>query len=94
MNRKHLGWAAVRGTFSTASRLLLQGQTNFVRMLWKFPRVYNPERQYGDHFKEITYALTPPPDKQVTRPTQAKLFVHAPAAVVQRVVQTEKISGG
>ncbi len=89
LNRKHLGWAAVRGTFSTASRLLLQGQTNFVRMLWKFPRVYNPERQYGDHFKEITYALTPPPDKPAVKPTQAKLFVHAPAAAGPRAAHAE-----
>jgi len=90
LNRKHLGWAAVRGTFSTASRLLLQGQTNFVRMLWKFSQVYNPERQYGDHLKEITYALTPPPDKQATKPTQAKLFVHAPGAAGQREANAER----
>lgn len=60
LNRKHLGWAAVRGTFATASRLLLQGQTNFVRMLWKFSQVYNPDRQYGDHLKEVKYTLSPP----------------------------------
>jgi magnesium-protoporphyrin IX monomethyl ester (oxidative) cyclase len=94
LNRKHLGWAAVRGTFSTASRLLLQGQTNFVRMLWKFSQVYNPERQYGDHLKEITYALTPPPDKQATKPTQAKLFVHAPGAAGQREATAERGSSG
>lgn len=84
LNRKHLGWAAVRGTFSTASRLLLQGQTNFVRMLWKFSQVYNPDRQYGDHFKEVRYTLTPPPDKQEEKPTPVKLFVHAPMAAGQR----------
>lgn len=58
-------------------------------MLWKFPRVYNPERQYGDHLKEITYALTPPPDKQAAKPTQAKLFVHAPAVAAQRAAHAE-----
>ena len=89
LNRKHLGWAAVRGTFSTASRLLLQGQTNFVRMLWKFSQVYNPERQYGDHFKEVKYTLTPPPDKQEVKPSAAKLFVHAPAASGQRAARAD-----
>lgn len=84
LNRKHLGWAAVRGTFATASRLLLQGQTNFVRMLWKFSQVYNPDRQYGDHLKEVKYTLSPPPEKQEAKPTPVKLFVHAPAAAVQR----------
>lgn len=94
LNRKHLGWAAVRGTFSTASRLLLQGQTNFVRMLWKFPLVYNSERQYGDHFKEVTYALSPPPDKQAARPTPVQLFVHAPGAAGQRAANVERGSRG
>ncbi|MCZ7624611.1 MAG: hopanoid C-3 methylase HpnR [Candidatus Methylomirabilis sp.] len=89
LNRKHLGWAAVRGTFATASRLLLQGQTNFVRMLWKFSQVYNPDRQYGDHLKEVKYTLTPPPDKQEVKPTPAKLFVHAPGAAEHRRAQAD-----
>ena len=89
LNRKHLGWAAVRGTFATASRLLLQGQTNFVRMLWKFSQVYNPERQYGDHLKEVKYTLSPPPEKQADRPTPVKLFVHAPVAAGQRAAKAD-----
>ena len=34
LNRKHMGWSALRGATGEAARLLLQGQTNFVRMLW------------------------------------------------------------
>jgi hypothetical protein len=67
----------------------MQGQTNFVRMLWKFSQVYNPDRQYGDHLKEVKYLLTPPPDKQATKPTSTKLFVHAPASVGPRAAQAE-----
>ncbi len=53
LNRKHLGFAALRKTAASALGLLLRGQTNFARMLWRFSRVYNAERQYGDHFRRI-----------------------------------------
>jgi hopanoid C-3 methylase len=49
LNRKHLGLAALRQTMGRALGLLAQGQTNFLRMLWKFNGVYHPERQYADH---------------------------------------------
>lgn len=94
LNRKHLGWAAIRGTFSTAFGLLLQGQTNFVRMLWKFRQVYNSQRQYADHFREVKYALSPPPDTHAARPTPAQLYVHAPGAVGQRAAHAERVFRG
>ena len=49
LNRKHLGWRAVYDVFGIAVRLLAHGQTNFVRMLWKFGDVYNVDRLVGDH---------------------------------------------
>ena len=79
LNRKHLGFAVLRRTFSTAFGLLLQGQTNFLRMLWKFSRVYNPERQYMDHLREVKYALRPPVQGP-TKLTHAQLYVHAPGS--------------
>src|SRR5438128_174767 len=36
LNRKHLGLGALKGTAFHAVRLLARGQTNFVRMLWRF----------------------------------------------------------
>lgn len=75
LNRKHLGFAALRRTVSTAFGLLLQGQTNFVRMLWRFSRVYNPERQYADHLQEVKYPMTPP-TPGISKPTPAQLYVH------------------
>ncbi|MBI4610038.1 MAG: hopanoid C-3 methylase HpnR [Candidatus Rokubacteria bacterium] len=77
LNRKHLGVAALRRTATSALRLLLHGQTNFVRMLWKFGTVYNPERQYADHFREIKYPMRPPP-LATPRPQPAELYVHVP----------------
>ncbi|MBI4423793.1 MAG: hopanoid C-3 methylase HpnR [Elusimicrobia bacterium] len=77
LNRKHLGLSAARKTCSLAARLLLRGQTNFVRMLWKFDSVYNPKRQLADHERPVRYALTPPPPSPES-PRAAQLFVHDP----------------
>jgi magnesium-protoporphyrin IX monomethyl ester (oxidative) cyclase len=80
LNRKHLGVAAIRTTAAAALGLLLRGQTNFVRMLWKFGAVYNPERQYADHGRTVEYAMRPPRFVAAPRPGPAQLYVHAPAA--------------
>ncbi len=79
LSRKHLGFAAIRRTASMALQLLAQGQTNFVRMLWKFGSVYNPDRQYRDHFREVAYPMRPPEARPGLRPTPAQLYVHQPA---------------
>jgi len=59
--------------------LLGRGQTNFLRMLWKFNTVYNPQRQYDEHWREVPYALQPPPGLAVTKPRPAELYVHLPS---------------
>jgi hopanoid C-3 methylase HpnR len=79
LNRKHLGWAALRGTFALTARLLAQGQTNFARMLWKFNSVYNPRRQLADHERPVDYAMNLP--EPTVRIDPAALYVHRPAAV-------------
>jgi magnesium-protoporphyrin IX monomethyl ester (oxidative) cyclase len=88
LNRKHLGLTALRQTLGLALGLLAQGQTNFLRMLWKFNGVYHPERQYADHFQHVTYAVQPPA-AGTCKPTSAQLHVHASAASQRRTVQTE-----
>jgi hopanoid C-3 methylase HpnR len=78
LNRKHLGVAALRDVAAIALRLALRGQTNFLRSLWKFRRVYNVERQWGDHQQPVTYAMRPPAAPGSPRPRQSDLFVHVP----------------
>ena len=80
LNRKHLGMAALKETFLLSARLLAQGQTNFVRMLWKFNSVYNPERQTAEHAKPVRYEMRPP-EPCVCRPELTNLYVHQPAAL-------------
>lgn len=76
LNRKHLGWAALRSTFALTAKLLAQGQTNFARMLWKFNSVYNPQRQLADHGQRVDYEMRlPEPSVQVDA---GRLYVHRP----------------
>ena len=49
LNMKHLGVGVLRETAGLATKLLLKGQTNFVRMLFKFNSVFNAERLFADH---------------------------------------------
>src|SRR5215510_5812029 len=61
LNKKHLGWAALKDTLQIAAGHLLRGQTNFIKMLWKFNSVYNPNLQYADHQQPVKYEMALPP---------------------------------
>jgi magnesium-protoporphyrin IX monomethyl ester (oxidative) cyclase len=84
LNRKHLGLTALWETASIAARLAARGQTNFLRMLWKFNEVYNTNRQFADHQRPVTYAMRPP--AAVGRLRARDLFIHAPGAAVRGAV--------
>jgi hopanoid C-3 methylase HpnR len=75
LNKKHLGWAALKGTAKIAAGHLLRGQTNFVKMLWKFNSVYNPQLQLADHERPVRYQMGLPPAPQATVKPQV-LYVH------------------
>jgi hopanoid C-3 methylase HpnR len=90
LNRKHLGIAALRATAGIAIRHLMKGQTNFVKMLWKFSSIYNPQRQYEEHMREVKYTMKPPQVLSGERPRAADLFVHMPE---KRPRATEKGRG-
>ncbi|ABE36185.1 hopanoid C-3 methylase HpnR [Paraburkholderia xenovorans LB400] len=78
LNRKHLGWTALRGAAGHACHLLLRGQTNFVRMLWRFNSVFNPQLQLNDHAREVHYTMSPPPGITEQRIDVKALYVHGP----------------
>ncbi len=79
LNRKHLGWTALRGAAGQATRLLLRGQTNFVRMLWRFNSVFDPRLQLADHAREVRYAMSPPPAATGERIDMKTIYIHGPA---------------
>ncbi len=81
LNKKHLGFAAVRDTFWCIAKLLARGQTNFVRMLWKFNQVYNPERLFAAHQQAVRYEMPlsrPAPQGQLDRKS---LYIHRPEPI-------------
>jgi hopanoid C-3 methylase HpnR len=74
--RKHLGARALAETLGVVAHHLSRGQTNFVKMLWKFQRVYNADLQLRDHRAPVHYELpAPPPAGDVER---KELYVHVP----------------
>lgn len=79
LNRKHLGLSAFASAATQAGRLLLRGQTNFIRMLWKFNSVYNAKRQLADHSRPVTYEMDLP--RARAEPKRHHLFVLQPSAL-------------
>ena len=82
LHRKHLGVTALRKTASAAAGLALRGQTNFIKMLWRFSSVYNVNRQVADHSRPIAYAMRPPAPP-IAKPRARDLYIHAAAAKVE-----------
>ncbi|WP_394827709.1 hopanoid C-3 methylase HpnR [Pendulispora albinea] len=78
LNKKHLGLAALKATAEISARLLLQGQTNFVKMLWKFSSVYNPKRQLADHAQPVKYEMKLPVVAEKKKIDPRKLYVLPP----------------
>src|SRR5438093_999083 len=73
--RKNLGWAALRQCAGVVIRKLLCGQTNFIRMLWKFNNVYRPELQLADHRRWVKYEISLPPPSVATA-QHKRLYIH------------------
>jgi hopanoid C-3 methylase HpnR len=74
--RKHMGWTAFRGAMGLSARLLMRGQTNFVRMLWKFDSVFDPRLQLADHARPARYLMSSPPGGTAGRLDPRSLYVH------------------
>lgn len=76
LSRKHLGWNTLKGAAFTAAECLSRGQTNFVKMLFKFSSVYNAERQASEHARKARFLMNPPADPSTQ--SGKTLYVHAP----------------
>jgi hopanoid C-3 methylase HpnR len=74
---KHMGWTAVRDTLSTVAGQLARGQTNFVRSMFKFDSVFNPQLQLADHRLPVKYRMAPPPPSQ-QRVDAKSIYIHQP----------------
>jgi hopanoid C-3 methylase len=77
--RKHLGAAALAKTTGIVARQLLHRQTNFIKMIWKFDKVYNADRQFSEHLRNVEYTLPPPAEPVAQPPDRKDLFIHVPS---------------
>ena len=82
LNKKHLGWTALISTARIATGHLMRGQTNFIKMLWRFSSVYNVNRQLADHSRPTTYAMRPPA-APTAKPRARDLYIHVGAGKVE-----------
>ncbi|MGH3157109.1 MAG: hypothetical protein ACRDNF_11100 [Streptosporangiaceae bacterium] len=88
------GVAGLAQAAGIAGRLLGRGQTDFLRMLWQFSRVYNGTRQYADHQRPVRYELPAPGRSRPGPPGRSDLDIHArpaqPAAAGHDVTADEQ----
>ncbi len=87
LNMKHMGFAALRSMGVLAVRLLARGQTNYVRMLWKFSQVNNPERLLADHRRAVKYEMRLPRPSDDGGTNRKGLFILQPEAARQLPVE-------
>jgi hopanoid C-3 methylase HpnR len=77
LNRKHLGWGALKVVAGILARNLARGQTNTLKMLWKFNSIYDPALQLHDHAQPVLYEMAPPPEHR-DFPNIRSIYVHPP----------------
>jgi len=85
LNKKHLGFAALKTLTFTVAKLLLQGQTNFAKSLFSFHKVYDARLQMADHRQPVRYEMRLPetcPDN--TADLRERLYVIPPQAAVEQ----------
>ncbi|HXJ80373.1 MAG TPA: hopanoid C-3 methylase HpnR [Candidatus Methylomirabilis sp.] len=75
LNTKHLGAKQLWGMTRKVGSLLARGQTNFLKMLFKFNSVYNPKLQLKDHARPVQYEMSLPPAPKV-KVDPVALYVH------------------
>jgi magnesium-protoporphyrin IX monomethyl ester (oxidative) cyclase len=84
--RKHLSWRAARTVARTSARLLMRGQTNFVRSLFKFNSVFDPALMLADHERPVRYEIPLPPPATRTGVKPNGLYIHAPRGRASRAI--------
>ena len=83
--KKHLDWRQLWDASHIVSRLLLRGQTNFVRSLFKLGKIYRPELLLADHAAPVAYEIPLPPARK-ERVLPGSLYVHPPRGRKSRAI--------
>ena len=85
---KHIDWRDIKGVAGIAAGLLLRGQTNFVKSLFKLNGVYRTDLLLADHTRPVDYEipLPPAPAASAAAATGRALYVHAPRGRAGRAI--------
>ncbi|MBV8791890.1 MAG: hopanoid C-3 methylase HpnR [Pseudolabrys sp.] len=77
---KHMTWWTAPAFAGVLARNLLRGQTNFMRGIMNYSKVYNAEKMLADHARLVHYELPLPPRAAMdSRDAKAaQLYIHAP----------------
>jgi hopanoid C-3 methylase len=85
--QRHLGLVGLRRFAGEAARLLLRGQTNYVRGLFQMNNVYRTDLVLADHAKPVKYQIPlPPPAAPMTPARGRDLYVHPPKGRAGRAI--------
>ena len=82
---KHIGWKSIVGAAGLATRLLLRGQTNFVKAMTKMNSVYRTDLLLADHARPVEYEIPMPPEHEAAASGRS-LYVHAPRGRAGRAI--------
>ncbi len=83
---KHIGWKSIVGAAGLATRLLLRGQTNFVKAMTKMNSVYRTDLLLADHQRPVNYEIPLPPEREEKAASGRSLYVHAPRGRAGRAI--------
>jgi hopanoid C-3 methylase HpnR len=79
---KHMSWWTAPAFARVMAGNLVRGQTNFMRGIMNYGKVYNAEKMLADHARPVAYELPlQPPPAAATNGQAAKasqLYIHAP----------------
>ena len=86
---RHLDWRQLWDASGIVARLLLRGQTNFVRSLFSLNRVYRPELLLADHDAPVDYEIPlPPRADEAAHPAASSLYIHPARGRKARAIDT------
>ncbi len=83
---KFLGWTQLRKMAGISAGLLLRGQTNYIRGLFKLNRVFRPDLLLADHARPVDYEIPLPPHSTAGPAVGRALYVHAPRGRAGRAI--------
>jgi hypothetical protein len=86
--RRHLDWRQLLDASGMAARLLLRGQTNFVKSLFSLNSVYRPELLLADHATPVVYEIPLPRTVGEHVRDGRGLYVHAPRGRKGRAIDS------